>query len=177
MGDSEFFPYPPSPIPQVVLTDFGIAKNSQLPDLTQTGQVIGTPDYLSPEQAKGLPLTPSSDIYSLGVVLYEMLAGRLPFIGGTALGVAMSHIHDTPPPLRSLRPDLPVAVEALVQQALAKDPSARFRTASALAQALSQAWPALNSAAVGVPADIHEQPTSIWAAKPELAPPISSAPI
>ena len=163
--------------PHVVLTDFGIAKNSQLPDLTQTGQVIGTPDYLSPEQAKGLPLTPSSDIYSLGVVLYEMLAGRLPFIGGTALGVAMSHIHDTPLPLRSLRPDLPVAIEALLQQALAKDPSARFRTASALAQALSQAWPAAENAAAALPADIHEQPTRIWAARPAPAPPISAAPI
>jgi eukaryotic-like serine/threonine-protein kinase len=164
----------------LVLTDFGIAKNIQLPNLTQTGLVIGTPDYLSPEQAKGLPLTPSSDIYSLGVVLYEMLAGRLPFIAGTALGVAMSHIHDPPPPLRSLQPDLPVAVEALVQQALAKDPSARFRTAGALAQALSQAWPAANSAAAALPADIHQQSTSIWAAKParpEPAPPISSAPI
>ncbi|MEP7189945.1 MAG: serine/threonine-protein kinase, partial [Roseiflexaceae bacterium] len=77
----------------LVLTDFGIAKNVQLPDLTQTGMVIGTPDYLSPEQAKGLPLTPSSDIYSLGVVLYELLTGRLPFTSGTALGVAMAHIH------------------------------------------------------------------------------------
>jgi eukaryotic-like serine/threonine-protein kinase len=164
----------------LVLTDFGIAKNSQLPDLTRTGLVIGTPDYLSPEQAKGLPLTPSSDIYSLGVVLYEMLAGRLPFIGGTALGVAMSHIHDAPPPLRLLRPDLPVAVEALVQQALAKDPSARFRTAGVLAQALSQVWPAANSAAAALPADIHEQPTRIWAAaaaRPEPAPPISAVPI
>ena len=164
----------------LVLTDFGIAKNIQLPDLTQTGLVIGTPDYLSPEQAKGLPLTPSSDIYSLGVVLYEMLAGRLPFIGGTALGVAMSHIHDAPPPLRSLRPDLPVAVEALVQQALAKDPSARFRTAGALAQALSQAWPATNSAAAALPADIHEQPTRIWEARPAgpiAAPAASAAPI
>jgi serine/threonine-protein kinase len=160
----------------LVLTDFGIAKNRQLPDLTQAGQVIGTPDYLSPEQAKGLPLTPSSDIYSLGVVLYEMLAGRLPFIGGTALGVAMSHIYDAPPPLRQFRPDLPVAVEALVQQALAKDPSARFRTAGALAQALSHAWPA-NSTAAMLPAEIHEQPTSVWAARPPPARPVSAAPI
>jgi serine/threonine-protein kinase len=161
----------------LVLTDFGIAKNIQLPDLTQAGLVIGTPDYLSPEQAKGQPLTPSSDIYSLGVVLYELLAGRLPFIAGTALGVAMSHIHDAPPPLRSLRPDLPVAVEALVQQALAKDPSVRFRTAGALAQALSQAWPAANSAAVAPPADIHEQPTSIWEARPISAVAPSAAPV
>jgi serine/threonine protein kinase len=166
--------------PHVVLTDFGIAKNIQLPDLTQAGLVIGTPDYLSPEQAKGLPLTPSSDIYSLGVVLYELLAGRLPFTGGTALGVAMSHIHDAPPPLRSLRPDLPGAVEALVQQALAKDPSARFRTAGALAQALAQAWPAANSTAAALPADFHQQPTSIWEARPArptAAPAASAAPV
>jgi serine/threonine-protein kinase len=163
-----------------VLTDFGIAKNIQLPNLTQTGLVIGTPDYLSPEQAKGLPLTHSSDIYSLGVVLYELLAGRLPFIAGTALGVAMSHIHDAPPPLRPLRPDLPVAVEALVQQALAKDPSARFRTAGTLAQALSQAWPAANIATAALPSDIHEQPTSIWearVARPASAPSTSAAPV
>ncbi len=181
-GSGSAAPHRQSPVasPQVVLTDFGIAKNIQLPALTQTGLVIGTPDYLSPEQAKGLPLTPSSDIYSLGVVLYEMLAGRLPFIGGTALGVAMSHIHDAPPPLRSLRPDLPVAVEALVQQALAKDPSARFRTAGALAQALAQAWPAAARVAAVPPAAIHEQPTRIWeakAARPTSAAATRAAPI
>jgi eukaryotic-like serine/threonine-protein kinase len=172
-------PQSPTPSPHVVLTDFGIAKHSQLPDITQTGQVIGTPDYLSPEQAKGLPLTPSSDIYSLGVVLYEMLAGRLPFIGGTALGVAMSHIYDAPPPLRSLRPDLPVALEALIQQSLAKDPFARFHSAGALVQALSQAWPADDRSVAALPTDIHEQPTRIWAAKAanaEPAAPLSTAP-
>src|SRR5438034_9798830 len=108
-----------------------------------------------------------------------MLAGRLPFVGSTALGVAMSHIYDTPPSLRSLRPELPVAVESLLQQALAKDPSARFRTAGALAQALAQAWPALDSAAAALPADIHEQPTSVWqskAARPTAAAPASAAP-
>src|SRR6185503_2319333 len=85
--------------------------------------------------------------------------------------------YDAPPPLRSLRPDLPIAVEALVQQVLAKDPSARFRTAGALAQALAQAWPATNNAAAERPADIHEQPTGIWTARPEPAPPISAAPM
>jgi serine/threonine-protein kinase len=163
----------------LVLTDFGIAKDIQLPSITETGLVIGTPDYLSPEQAKGQHLTPSSDVYSLGVVLYELLAGRLPFIGGTALGVAMSHIYDTPPPLRSLRPDLPVAVEALVQQVLAKDPSARFRSAGALAHALRQAWPSAHSTATP-PASIHDQPTRIWeagAARAVPAPPPSLVPI
>jgi serine/threonine protein kinase len=168
----------PSSSPQVVLTDFGIAKNSQLPALTQAGVVIGTPDYLSPEQAKGLPVRPSSDIYSLGVVLYELLAGRLPFVGSTPLGVAMSHIQDTPPPLRSLRPDLPAAVDALVQQALSKDPSARFHTAGALAHALAQAWPATGGAAAP-PAGIHEQSTRLWdarAATPPAAPAARPAP-
>jgi eukaryotic-like serine/threonine-protein kinase len=158
---------------ELVLTDFGIAKHIQLPGLTQTGLVIGTPDYLSPEQAQGQPLTPSSDVYSLGVVLYELLAGRLPFVAGTALGVAMSHIHDAPPLLRSQRPDLPAAVEALVQQALAKDPSARFRSAGALARALAHAWPADHSAAVP-PANIHEQPTRVWEAGAARAVPAST---
>lgn len=168
---------PPVSNIQVVLTDFGIAKNTQLPALTQTGFVIGTPDYLSPEQAQGRPLTTSSDIYSLGVVLYELLAGRLPFIAGTPLAVAMSHIQDAPPPLRSLRPELPSALDALVQQALAKDPSARFRSAGVLAQALAQAWPA--SGVSGGPAGIHEQPTGIWAgraAQPLAAPAASAVP-
>lgn len=175
MMNSSAIPDAPSPIPQVVLTDFGIAKNTQLPGYTQTGVVIGTPDYISPEQGQGLPPTPSSDIYSLGVVLYELLAGRLPFVGGSGLGVVMSHVQDPPPPLRQFRSDLPADVEAVVRQALSKDPAARFRTAGTLAQVLQRAWSPADRRLPAPPGQIHEQPTRVWtgaAARP--APPAAS---
>jgi eukaryotic-like serine/threonine-protein kinase len=154
----------------LTLTDFGIAKNT-LRDAnhTQVGLVIGTPNYLSPEQARGLSLTPASDIYSLGVVLYEMLAGKPPFEGDT-MGVVMNHIQTAPPPLGQLRPDLPPDVEAVVQQALAKDPAARFNSAVVLARALEQAWPAARSPAVSAVADVHSQATRLWEGRPDAAP-------
>jgi hypothetical protein len=163
----------------LVLTDFGIAKNTLLSTgQTQTGLVIGTPDYLSPEQAQGKPLTPSSDIYSLGVVLYELLAGKTPFSSGTPLGVVMSHIQDPPPPLHPLRPDLPPAAEAVVQQALAKDPAARFRTATILARTLERLWPASAVSGRNVTAtSIHEQATRVWEAAPAQPAPSARPPV
>ena len=159
----------------LALTDFGIAKNTLGgANQTQAGMVIGTPNYISPEQARGLPLTPASDIYSLGVVLYEMLAGKPPFEGDT-MGVVMDHIQTPPPPLRDVRPDLPADVEAVVQQALAKDPASRFNSASVLARALDQAWPA--ASAGGPPVDIHDQATRLWEGKPAVAAPGSTPPI
>ncbi|MEN9938693.1 MAG: hypothetical protein RLZZ387_5272 [Chloroflexota bacterium] len=127
----------------LVLTDFGIAR-SQLADArqTQTGVICGTPAYLSPEQAEGRPVTPSSDIYALGVVLYELLAGRAPFEGPTPLSVLMKHLQSPPPPLEELRPDLPPPVYAVVYAALAKDPAQRYARAVDLARALVEAWPA-----------------------------------
>jgi len=161
----------------LVLTDFGIAKNTlSAASLTQVGLVMGTPDYLSPEQAQGLALTPASDIYALGVVLYELLTGTVPFDAITPMRVVMSHISAPPPPIRQRRPDLPSAVEAVVQQALAKEPTQRFGSAGELAQALEQAWPAAAVPAQGVPpGDIHSQPTSIWNAAPVAAPAASAS--
>ena len=154
----------------LTLTDFGIAKNT-LGDAghTRAGMVIGTPNYISPEQARGLAPTPASDIYSLGVVLYELLAGKPPFEGDT-MGVVMDHIQTPPAPLRQTRPDLPADVEAVVQQALAKDPAARFNRAAALVAALEQAWPAVPPMpTVGA---VHEQSTRLWENKPAApAPP------
>jgi serine/threonine-protein kinase len=166
---------------RLVLTDFGIAKQV-LSDATQTkfGVVFGTPSYLSPEQAQSLPLTPASDVYSLGVVLYELLAGDVPFRGVTPLRVAMDHIQTPPPPLPA-RPDLPSSVEAVVQRALAKDPAERFGSAGELAQTLARAWivPATTSSRPG--ADIHNQATQHWqpvapAAAARTTPPLPSAP-
>ena len=146
---------------QLILTDFGIARLTQ-PDAahTQAGMVIGTPDYISPEQAQGLPPTTASDIYALGVVLYELITGQRPFTAATPMGVVLGHIQQQPPSLLPLRPDMPPAVEAVVLRALAKDPSQRFRSAGQLAQALEQAWPA------GVVAAIHSAPTTAWSPPP-----------
>ncbi len=159
----------------LVLTDFGIAKNTQLPaDHTQTGIVIGTPSYLSPEQAQGQPPTASSDIYSLGVLLYQLIAGKLPFSDASPLGAVYGHLQEAPPPLRPLRPELPFAVERVVLRALAKDPGARFRSAGALATALEQAWPAGAQPLAGAGAAMHERSTQLWVQPSRPATPLSS---
>jgi serine/threonine-protein kinase len=126
---------------QVVLTDFGIAKILQEQRLTQTGVILGTPAYLSPEQAQGVPLTISTDIYSLGVVLYELITGRPPFESDSSIGVALSHVQQQPPSLRGWRADVPAAADAVVLRALAKRPSDRYQSAGALSEALERAWP------------------------------------
>ncbi|HSI93876.1 MAG TPA: protein kinase [Jiangellaceae bacterium] len=122
----------------VKLADFGIA--TALADtsmhLTGTGQVLGTPRYLAPECVAGQRATPASDLYSLGAVLYECLAGRAPFEAPTPVAVAVAHQRDAVPPLTGLSPDVPPAVAATVEQALAKDPAARFADAQAMQQAL-----------------------------------------
>jgi serine/threonine protein kinase len=120
---------------QVKITDFGIAKLAHQAPVTRTGLVMGTAQYISPEQATGHPAVPASDIYSLGVVAYECLAGRLPFPGENAVAMAMSHVRDTPGPLPA---DVPPAVAALVMHMLAKDPTARFPNGAALAQAVGR---------------------------------------
>ncbi len=107
----------------VKITDFGIARAADAVALTQTGQVIGTPQYLSPEQAEGKPATQASDIYSLGVVLYECLAGRRPFDAGSSVATALAHVRSEPPPLPD---DVPAHLRETVAVALAKDPAARF---------------------------------------------------
>jgi serine/threonine-protein kinase len=118
----------------VKLTDFGIAKGIQeaTAGLTATGQLIGTAKYLAPEQVDGHPATPASDIYAMGVVLYEMLAGAPPFSGENALAVALAHTRDPVPPLRGVDPTL----ASVAQRALAKDPAGRYPDAAAMREAL-----------------------------------------
>ncbi|GAB4205718.1 MAG: hypothetical protein OHK0022_32100 [Roseiflexaceae bacterium] len=155
----------------LVLTDFGIAKDlAGNSGKTQTGIVMGTPNYLSPEQAQGItPLTRATDIYSLGVVLYELLAGRPPFGGDTPMQVVIAHIQAPPPPIATLRPDLPPTVDAVLRRALAKEPAARFASAGELARALEQAWTTGVAPAMPSP-DIYNQPTRVWDAAPQRRP-------
>src|SRR6266516_2639235 len=113
------------------LTDFGIVQAAESVSLTETGTVLGTAQYMSPEQARGQTVGPTSDLYSLGVVLYEMATGCLPFDGSTPVAVAMRHVQDAPPPPRQLNPSVPPDLEALILRALAKDPTRRFASAVA----------------------------------------------
>jgi len=121
-----------TPEGRVKITDFGIARIADQVPLTATGQVMGTVQYLAPEQASGHTATPSTDIYSLGIVAYECLAGKRPFTGESQVAIAMAQINDTPP---SLSTDVPGPVQRLVMACLAKDPSGRPQTAAKLAQA------------------------------------------
>lgn len=121
-----------TPDGRVKITDFGIARIADQVPLTATGQVMGTVQYLSPEQASGHPASPSTDIYSLGIVAYEALAGRRPFTGESQVAIAMAHINEQPPPLPG---DIPEPVSALVISCIAKKPADRPATAANLARA------------------------------------------
>ncbi len=128
--------------PQVKVLDFGIAKLRDLTgtdSLTQTGSVIGTPHYMSPEQCLGEELDGRSDIYSLGVVLYEMLSGVAPFNGNTSREIISKQISAAPAPIRSIKPELPPAIEDVIKQVLAKDREDRPQTAVVLARMIENA--------------------------------------
>lgn len=116
---------------QAKVTDFGIARALSSPDedLTQAGSVMGTATYFSPEQAQGLPVDPRSDLYSLGVVLYEMCTGRTPFTGDTPLAIAYKHVQDEPAPPSTIIPDLPPSLEAIIMRLLEKRPDDRYASA------------------------------------------------
>ena len=110
------------------VTDFGIAR-SGASQMTEAGSIVGTAQYLSPEQARGAPVDPRSDLYSLGIVLYEMLTGRVPFTGDTPVEIAMKHLSQVPEPPSKLRPEVPHDLDAVVMRSLAKDPEQRYGSA------------------------------------------------
>lgn len=153
--------------PQPKVVDFGIAKLKELTttsgasDLTAAGALIGTPRYMSPEQCAGNEADVRSDIYTLGVILYEMLAGRAPFEAPSATALALKHVREPAPDIRGLRPDLPPALAELIMQSLAKSPAARPQTAAEFAARLA--------AFTQPTATASEQPSAGSPAAPELA--------
>jgi serine/threonine protein kinase len=132
---------------RLLLADFGLAKvlsdvtdqESSNGHLTSAGTIVGTPEYLSPEQGTGDKIDYRTDVYSLGVVLYQMLAGRVPFTGTSPVAVAIKHALEEPPQLRQFNPSVPKSVETVVMKAMAKKPDARYNSAGAFALALRQA--------------------------------------
>jgi serine/threonine-protein kinase len=151
---------------QVKITDFGIAKSKLSTAMTETGVTFGTADYISPEQARGQAATPQSDIYSLGITLYEMLTGRLPFTGDSSIAVAMQHVGSEPPPPRMYNPRIPPQLEALVLRALSKDPVDRPASAREFARLLANYR------------DIGEQDTVVRPVQPRpVQPPVSPRPV
>ncbi len=121
---------------RVKVGDFGVARLAEGSSDAAAATIVGTPRYMAPEQARGLATTPATDVYSVGVVLYEMLAGRPPFTGDSVAELALSHVQETPPPLSAR---LPTSLVAIVARALAKDPAHRFADGAEMADALVQA--------------------------------------
>jgi ferric-dicitrate binding protein FerR (iron transport regulator)/predicted Ser/Thr protein kinase len=145
-----------------VLSDFGIARMVESTRQTVTG-VVGTPEYMSPEQGQGKELDPRSDIYALGVVLYEMLTGTMPFQADTPLAVIFKHVRDPLPLPRLVNPDIPEAVERVMLKAMAKSPDGRYTSVGQMAAALGQAI-------LGRTPEIHDRPTQV-VLQPEAPPP------
>jgi serine/threonine protein kinase len=121
---------------RVKITDFGIARAADGLALTRTGEVMGTPQYLSPEQAEGKPATPASDVYSLGAVGYECLVGRRPYVADSAVATALAHLRE---PVPELPDTVPAALAAVVRRAMAKDPAERYADGDAFAAAIRAA--------------------------------------
>jgi serine/threonine-protein kinase len=135
------------PNKQIYLADFGLARSENLPALTRKGLRVGTPHYMSPEQILARPLTAQSDIYALGIVAYEMLLGQLPFDGQKPHEIVHKHVSEMPPRPTVLNPRFPVAIEAVILRALAKNPEERFNSAEAFEAAYASALMGLDRAA------------------------------
>jgi serine/threonine-protein kinase len=159
-----------TPDRQVKITDFGIARAAAGIGLTETGQVMGTPQYLSPEQAEGKTATPASDVYSLGVVAFECLAGRRPFVAESAIATALAHLRE---PVPDLPGDVPADLSAVVRRSLSKSPAERFPDATAFAAALRD--PATAATAAVSPATAVVPPATAATAVMGGAVPLAAA--
>ncbi|MCB0174054.1 MAG: SUMF1/EgtB/PvdO family nonheme iron enzyme [Anaerolineae bacterium] len=148
---------------QVVLTDFGLVRLADENNLTVKGTLIGTPAYMAPEAFRGEPLNEQSDIYSLGVVLYQMITGSKPYSGDTPYAIISQQMNDPLPPPRQFKPDLPGEVEQLILKALAKNPKDRFRSAAEFYQAIQHIQTTQNTGHSShsmplLPADLSNRP-------------------
>ena len=126
-----------TPDDRVKVADFGIARAISQASHHQESQVWGTPQYFSPEQAAGEPSTPASDVYAIGVIMFELLSGRLPFEAETYPAMALMHLHDPPPPITVFNPTVPQQLEQIIHKVMSKEPSGRYRTAGQLGRILS----------------------------------------
>lgn len=150
-----------------VLTDFGIVRIVSDTQFTATGALIGTPAYMSPEQGKGEPLSDESDLYGLGIILYELLTNQIPFNADTPLAIIHKQVNEPLPSARSLRPDLPQDVDSVLEKVLAKDPEARYTSGAEFTGALMTALDA-EGVASGVLAEVEELPPTILMAETEV---------
>jgi serine/threonine protein kinase len=148
------------------VTDFGIARGEMLNTMTATGAMMGTPFYMSPEQANGERGDPRSDVYSLGCLLYQLLSGEVPFSGGSPLSVLRRHIEESPQPLKTRLSGIPAAVASCVEQAMSKDPSQRFADGNAFSAALQTALP---SAITGMPDDVEVRKSNLTSSQSKSA--------
>jgi serine/threonine-protein kinase len=136
------------PDDRLKVTDFGIAR-AGASEMTETGSIMGTAQYISPEQAQGQRVDAASDIYSIGIILYEMLTGRVPFEGDSAVAIALKHVSEQPRPIRSIRLDVHPVLEGVVMRALAKDPNQRYGSAEEFIVALEGARAAIEAGGNG----------------------------
>jgi hypothetical protein len=169
---------------RAMVTDFGIARVAEAAPLTMTGQVLGSVHYMSPEQVSGDRLDGRSDLYSLGVVGFQALSGRLPFDSESASAVIVAHVTKAAPALRSIAPDVPEALASVIDACLAKDPAARYATGTALAHALDEAWDKGRNGVFTPPLLSETQANAVWERAADLqaatasnpAPPVSALP-
>ena len=157
-----------TPAGKIKVTDFGIARAAEGVGITRTGAVMGTPQYLSPEQAEGRPATAASDVYALGVVAFEMLAGRRPFEAESPVATALAHVRE---PIPDLPSEVPRDLAAVVRRALAKDPAERYADGAAFAVALRDPATELVRTPPFVPTPPPESATQVLPAQSELAEP------
>jgi len=135
------------PTGQIKIIDFGLARSVQLQGMTATGLIMGTPEYMAPEQVAGKHVDERADIYALGVILFEMLTGRVPFTGDSAIAVGFQQLKDAPPAPRSINPQIPEEVERIILKALEKNPIQRYRTVDEMRKEFASALPRYAEAA------------------------------